>query len=132
MKASWQWVEGYNGKLMNVFLSTFGRIASSGSKRGRSGAQAEQRAMSCIHRSAVGRTRPSAINDKRSQAMTVIWQPALSAEASRWRAVAHRLTQERFAPLAEELDRAQRYPWENVRALVEHKLAGLVIPREHG
>ena len=63
--------------------------------------------------------------------MTVIWQPALSAEASRWRAVADRLTQERFAPLAEELDRAQRYPWENVRALVEHKLAGLFIPRAY-
>jgi alkylation response protein AidB-like acyl-CoA dehydrogenase len=64
--------------------------------------------------------------------MTVIWQPALSEEASRWRAVADRLTRERFAPLAEELDRAQRYPWENVRALVEHKLAGLFIPRAYG
>jgi alkylation response protein AidB-like acyl-CoA dehydrogenase len=64
--------------------------------------------------------------------MTVIWQPALSDEASRWRAVADRLTQERFAPLAEELDRAQRYPWENVRALVEHKLAGLFIPKAYG
>ena len=64
--------------------------------------------------------------------MTVIWQPALGEEASRWRAVADRLTQERFAPLAEELDRAQRYPWENVRALVEHKLAGLFIPKACG
>jgi alkylation response protein AidB-like acyl-CoA dehydrogenase len=64
--------------------------------------------------------------------MTVIWQPALSDEASRWRGFADRLTQERFAPLAEELDRAQRYPWENVRALVEHKLAGLFIPKAYG
>jgi len=64
--------------------------------------------------------------------MTVIWQPALSEDAWRWRAVADRLTRERFEPLAEELDRAQRYPWENVRALVEHKLAGLFIPREYG
>jgi alkylation response protein AidB-like acyl-CoA dehydrogenase len=64
--------------------------------------------------------------------MTVIWQPALSEEAGRWRAVADRLTRERFAPLAEELDRAQRYPWENVRALVEHKLAGLFIPKAYG
>jgi alkylation response protein AidB-like acyl-CoA dehydrogenase len=64
--------------------------------------------------------------------MTVIWQPALSEEAARWRAVADRLTQERFAPLAEEFDRAQRYPWENVRALVEHKLAGLFIPKAYG
>jgi alkylation response protein AidB-like acyl-CoA dehydrogenase len=64
--------------------------------------------------------------------MTVIWQPALSDEARRWRAVAERLTQEHFAPLAEELDREQRYPWENVRALVEHDLAGLFIPKPYG
>jgi alkylation response protein AidB-like acyl-CoA dehydrogenase len=64
--------------------------------------------------------------------MTVIWQPVLSEEAGRWRAVADRLTQEHFAPLAEELDREQRYPWENVRRLVEHNLAGLFIPKEYG
>src|SRR5882757_4640858 len=64
--------------------------------------------------------------------MTVIWQPVLSEDAERWRAVADRLTQRHFAPLAEELDRAQRYPWESVRRLVEHDLAGLFIPKEHG
>ena len=64
--------------------------------------------------------------------MSVIWQPALSEEAARWRAVAERITQEHFAPLAEELDREQRYPRENVRALVEHKLAGLFIPKAYG
>jgi alkylation response protein AidB-like acyl-CoA dehydrogenase len=64
--------------------------------------------------------------------MTVIWQPSLSDEAKRWRAVADRVTQAHFAPLAEELDREQRYPWENVRRLVEHNLAGLFLPREHG
>jgi alkylation response protein AidB-like acyl-CoA dehydrogenase len=64
--------------------------------------------------------------------MTVIWQPALDEEAKRWRAVADRLTREHFAPLAEELDRAQRYPWENVHALVEHDLAGLFIPKAYG
>src|SRR5713101_443059 len=64
--------------------------------------------------------------------MTVIWQPVLSEEARCWRAVADRVTQEHFAPLAEELDREQRYPWENVRRLVEHNLAGLFIPKEHG
>src|SRR5262249_33498597 len=67
-----------------------------------------------------------------SQSMTIIWQPALSEEAGRWRAGADRLTQAQFAPLAEALDRAQRYPWENVRALVEHKLAGLFIPKAYG
>jgi alkylation response protein AidB-like acyl-CoA dehydrogenase len=64
--------------------------------------------------------------------MSVIWQPALDAEAGRWCAVAERLTRERFAPLAAALDREARYPWENVRSLVEHALAGLFIPREHG
>jgi alkylation response protein AidB-like acyl-CoA dehydrogenase len=64
--------------------------------------------------------------------MTVIWQPALSEEARRWRELAHRVTQKHFAPLAAELDREQRYPWENVRRLVEHKLAGLFIPKQFG
>jgi alkylation response protein AidB-like acyl-CoA dehydrogenase len=64
--------------------------------------------------------------------MTVIWQPVLSAEATRWRAIAGRVAQEHFAPLAEELDRKQRYPWENVRRLVEHDLAGLFIPKAYG
>ncbi len=64
--------------------------------------------------------------------MAVIWQPVLDAEAGHWRAVAERVTQRHFAPLAEELDREQRYPWENVRRLVEHDLAGLFTPKIHG
>src|SRR6267378_5412171 len=64
--------------------------------------------------------------------MAVIWEPALAEEAARWREIAARLAQEHFAPLAEELDREQRYPWENVRRLVEHKLAGLFIPTAYG
>jgi alkylation response protein AidB-like acyl-CoA dehydrogenase len=64
--------------------------------------------------------------------MTVIWQPALSEDAERWRALAAHLTREHFAPLAGELDREQRYPWENVRRLVEHDLAGLFIPKQFG
>src|SRR5438552_8014410 len=64
--------------------------------------------------------------------MAVIWEPALAEEAACWRQIAARLTQEHFAPLAGELDREQRYPWENVRWLVEHKLAGLFIPAAYG
>jgi alkylation response protein AidB-like acyl-CoA dehydrogenase len=67
-----------------------------------------------------------------ADAMTVIWQPILSEEAKRWRAVAERLTRQHFALLAEELDREQRYPWESVRRLVEHDLAGLFIPKQYG
>jgi alkylation response protein AidB-like acyl-CoA dehydrogenase len=64
--------------------------------------------------------------------MSVIWQPDLGEDAARWRAVAERITRERFAPLAEEIDREQRYPDENVRTLVEHRLAGLFIPKQYG
>jgi alkylation response protein AidB-like acyl-CoA dehydrogenase len=64
--------------------------------------------------------------------MGVIWEPELGDEATRWRKTAEHVTVEHFAPLAEELDREQRYPWENVRALVERKLAGLFIPAEFG
>jgi len=64
--------------------------------------------------------------------MGLIWQPALSQEAERWRAVAQRLTREHFEPLAAHLDRDQRYPWENVHRMVDHNLAGLFIPKEHG
>ena len=64
--------------------------------------------------------------------MTVIWQPALTEEAKRWQTLADRVTQEHFAPLAEEIDREQRYPWESVRRLVEHNLAGLFIPKKYG
>jgi alkylation response protein AidB-like acyl-CoA dehydrogenase len=64
--------------------------------------------------------------------MTVIWQPALSEEASRWRRLAEHVAAAHFAPLAEALDREQRYPHENVRRLVEHKLAGLFIPEPYG
>ncbi|MEA2988032.1 MAG: hypothetical protein QOG83_743, partial [Alphaproteobacteria bacterium] len=64
--------------------------------------------------------------------MAVIWTPALSEEAARWREIAAGVTAEHFAPLAQELDREQRYPWENVRRLVEHKLAGLFVPTAYG
>ncbi len=64
--------------------------------------------------------------------MAVIWEPSLADEAARWQKVAARLTQEHFAPVAEELDREQRYPWDHVRRLVEHDLAGLFIPSAYG
>ncbi|MCC6775512.1 MAG: acyl-CoA dehydrogenase family protein [Hyphomicrobiales bacterium] len=64
--------------------------------------------------------------------MTVIWQPVLDAEAERYRASAEHLKRAHLAPLAAELDRDQRYPWENVRLLVAHELSGLFIPQEYG
>lgn len=64
--------------------------------------------------------------------MTVIWEPRLDAEGEKWLALADQLSEERFAPLAEELDRDQRYPWEHVETLVESGLAGLLVAPEFG
>ncbi|HXD41856.1 MAG TPA: acyl-CoA dehydrogenase family protein [Ramlibacter sp.] len=64
--------------------------------------------------------------------MTVIWNPQLDQNAAKWQALADRLGRERFGPLAEELDLKQRYPWENIAALVEHKFTGLFLPRDFG
>ncbi|MCJ9709543.1 acyl-CoA dehydrogenase family protein [Bordetella hinzii] len=64
--------------------------------------------------------------------MTVIWNPSLDDTASRWQALAHRLGAEHFAPLAPELDRDQRYPWETISTLVEHKFTGLFLPTQWG
>jgi alkylation response protein AidB-like acyl-CoA dehydrogenase len=62
----------------------------------------------------------------------VIWEPTLDAEGERWRALARSVAAEHFAPLAEELDREQRYPWESVKVLVDTGLAGLFVDREYG
>lgn len=64
--------------------------------------------------------------------MTVIWNPTLDDTANRWQALAHQLGAERFAPLAPELDRDQRYPWETIEDLVKHKFAGLFLPTQWG
>jgi alkylation response protein AidB-like acyl-CoA dehydrogenase len=64
--------------------------------------------------------------------MSVIWKPSLHAEAEHWRSLAAELTERHFAPLAEELDRDQRYPHENVAKLVESRIAGLFIPAAYG
>lgn len=64
--------------------------------------------------------------------MTVLWKPTLDETSARWQALADRLGRERFAPLAPELDRDQRYPWETIEALVEHKFVGLFLPSQWG
>lgn len=64
--------------------------------------------------------------------MSVIWQPQLDEKSKQWQQLADQLGRERFGPLAEELDREQRYPWETIQALVEHKFTGLFLPRDYG
>ncbi|MGX9787765.1 acyl-CoA dehydrogenase family protein [Mycobacterium sp. MMS18-G62] len=64
--------------------------------------------------------------------MSVIWQPTLDNESTRWRDIAVSLTRAHFAPNAAEIDREQRFPAENVSKLFEHRLGALFIPKEYG
>jgi alkylation response protein AidB-like acyl-CoA dehydrogenase len=64
--------------------------------------------------------------------MTVVWEPILDDAAAAWRAKAAGLAAAKFAPLAEELDREQRYPTEHIATLVESGLSGMLVPVEHG
>jgi alkylation response protein AidB-like acyl-CoA dehydrogenase len=64
--------------------------------------------------------------------MTVLWEPTLDADAARWRDLARTIAAERFAPLAEELDREQRYPEEHIATFVETGLSGMLVPAEFG
>lgn len=64
--------------------------------------------------------------------MSVIWKPALDETSARWQSLADQLGRERFAPLAPELDRDQRYPWETIEALVQHRFTGLFLPKQWG
>lgn len=64
--------------------------------------------------------------------MDVIWEPRLDPEAAEWRQRAREIAAERFAPLAEELDREQRYPHEHIATFVETGLSGMLVPSELG
>lgn len=64
--------------------------------------------------------------------MAVIWEPRLGEEARRWRDLARQLTETDFAPLAEELDREQRYPYEHIEVLREHGVMGMFLPDDYG
>ena len=56
----------------------------------------------------------------------------LEESAAEWRAKAIEIATEYFEPLAEELDREQRYPTEHIDTFVETGLSGMLVPREHG
>ena len=64
--------------------------------------------------------------------MTVLWEPMLDADAAHWRDVARKIATERFAPLAEEIDREQRYPHEHIATFVDTGLSGMLVPTEYG
>jgi alkylation response protein AidB-like acyl-CoA dehydrogenase len=62
----------------------------------------------------------------------VLWEPRLDEEAARWRERARSIAAEHFAPLAEALDREQRYPTEHIETFVRTGLSGILVPRELG
>ena len=64
--------------------------------------------------------------------MTIVWEPKLEGAAAAWRDRARELAATRFAPLAEELDREQRYPTEHIETFVESGLSGILVPEELG
>jgi alkylation response protein AidB-like acyl-CoA dehydrogenase len=63
---------------------------------------------------------------------SLIWEPSLDPEAARFCALATKLTTEHFAPLAEEIDREQRYPWETVEVFVKAGLSAMFVPTAFG
>jgi alkylation response protein AidB-like acyl-CoA dehydrogenase len=64
--------------------------------------------------------------------MPVIWEPSLNEIAASWRDRARALAEQHFAPLAEELDREQRYPTEHIKTFVDSGLSGMLVPQEFG
>ncbi len=60
------------------------------------------------------------------------WEAQLGEDDQRWADIAQRLTTDRFAPLAAEIDRDQRYPRESIQPMVEAGLTGLLIPEQYG
>lgn len=43
-----------------------------------------------------------------------------------------KLAQAEFAPRAAEIDRSEKYPWDNVKTLTKHGYMGMTIPEEYG
>lgn len=64
--------------------------------------------------------------------MSVIWEPELPESSSRYQALAAQLTRDHFEPLAEEIDRVQRYPQENIDRLHAAGITSMFLPPEFG
>jgi alkylation response protein AidB-like acyl-CoA dehydrogenase len=64
--------------------------------------------------------------------MSVIWEPRLSDAATTHRELARELTTKYFEPIATDIDRDQRYPYESVDRLTESGLTSLIVPEAHG
>ena len=64
--------------------------------------------------------------------MTVIWKPRLNEQAQSWRKLAADLTTARFVPLADTIDREQRYPEEHLPHLLSSGISGMFLPKAYG
>ncbi len=58
--------------------------------------------------------------------------PYLTDEHRAFQEEVREFARERVAPVAAELDRQRRFPWENVKAMGERGWLGIPIPREYG
>ena len=56
----------------------------------------------------------------------------LSPDQKDLQARARALAEDVIAPRAAEVDRAEQYPWDNVKALTEAGFMGMTIPKEYG
>jgi len=57
---------------------------------------------------------------------------ALTTEQGKWKRTAERVARDVIKPNAEQVDREARFPTENIRALGEAGLLGLLVPKEYG
>jgi len=64
--------------------------------------------------------------------MKELWHPELGEPESTWQKKAQALTAQFFTPLAEEIDRDQRYPIEHLPKLLDAKISGMFVPKEYG
>jgi len=64
--------------------------------------------------------------------MAALWEMPLDSEATRWQKLAEQLTATHFAPLADAIDREQRYPVEHLGPLLESGISGMFLPKEYG
>jgi alkylation response protein AidB-like acyl-CoA dehydrogenase/enoyl-CoA hydratase/carnithine racemase len=79
-----------------------------------------------------GHLRGQTGRQERAELMAILWEAPLDEEAAHWVDVTAQLNRDHFVPLAAEIDRDQRYPWENVEKLVASGISGLMIPKELG
>lgn len=57
---------------------------------------------------------------------------ALTTDQGKWKRTAERVARDVIKPNAEQVDRDARFPTENIRALGEAGLLGLLVPKEYG